>query len=124
MSQDNNRLILQHLTNLNHLLDTFDETTQILQQHLRRNNSQSTNAFPNFNDIFNNVNQTPQNTRNNNRRRQNINFNSRSYQNGPIQNNTRTFNNNTNDDLTYVFRFDNLLPELINNLNRNSNSND
>ena len=63
MSEDNNRLILQHLRNFKYLLDTFDETSQLLQQHLRRNNSQSNNTFPNINDIFNNVNQTPQNNR-------------------------------------------------------------
>ena len=118
MSDLNHRLVLQHLRNLNHLMNTFDESSQILQQHLQR---QRTN---NIDDMFNNFSQYSPNLRNTRTRQHSYNHN---YLNNTVPFGRNSNNSNSNDDTTYILRFETLLPELINNLTRNAqnrNNND
>lgn len=116
MSDLNHRLVLQHLRNLNHLLNTFDESSQILHQHLQR---QRTN---NIDEMFNNFLQTSPNLRTS-RRRQHSNYDN--YFNNTVPSTRNNTPSNSNNDTTYILRFESLLPELINNLTRSSqNRND
>ena len=113
MSDLNHRLVLQHLRNLNHLLNTFDESSQILQQYLQRNRTNNTD------DILNNMFQSSPSVRNT-RTRTRQHSNNHNYFNNTVPSTQNNMYSNSNDDTTYILRFETLLPELINNLTRKS----
>ena len=117
----NNRLLNLHLQNLNHLLNTFDDTTHIIEQHLLNSYPQQQSLRRNIN----NINNSFSNNRQSNRTFSNpfnVRNNNNLHDNNNMNNNLNTTNNNNssinNDDLTYVLRFDTLFPPTIPSITR------
>ena len=110
-NQLNHRLILQQLQNFNQLVQSFQEISTIVNEHIRFTQQPYQQTHQQYHNQYRQYQQ-----RNNN-------VNNSTFVNNPLHSTSnRTYDNNTNlnDDNSYVIRIDTLLPDIFQGLNLNS----